>query len=131
MSSSPIDLLDEQTFLLIRLPKQTFEKAKNSETNSAKVGSVFIYDDGQAEFQDADSLKVYKLMRNEAVKNESTPTKTNKSSLNIHNNLVSSEESDLIKISLQKDEAIHLGKIKSSILFAVPKADEKDASTVF
>lgn len=137
MNSSPIDLPDEQTFLLIRLPKQTAERARNSNNTdhtSTKLGSVFIYADGRAEFQDAESLKMYELMRNQSSGLETTNTKIEKSTgsiVNIDTNVISSEESDLMRISLQKDEAIHLGKVKSSTLFAVPRVDETDASTVF
>lgn len=125
MNSLPIDLQDEQTFLLIRLPKATVERTQSG----GKAGSVFVYDDGRSEFQDAESLKLYSLFKNEIpkVKQQTSSQETQcRTATNIENNVVSSEESDLISISLDKDEALHLGTVKSSVLFAVPKVDEKD-----
>lgn len=119
MDSSQIDSEDDQTFLLIRLPKETVDKSQHG---SSKVGSVFIYDDGQMEFQDDKSLKFYTLMRNsqpKAVKNQRHG-----------DHLVANEESDLFKISLQNDDVVHLGKVRLSTLLAVPKVDEKGVSTV-
>lgn len=122
MDSSPLGLGNDQTFLLIRLPKETVERGRDG---SSKVGSVFVYEDGQMEFQDDESNKVYSIIKNlPAVKQETTQRKK-------PNHVVPNEESDLFKISLQKDEAIHLGKVKPSTLLAVPKVDEKDVSTVF
>lgn len=122
MDSSQIGSEDGQTFLLMRLPKETVERSRNG---SSKVGSVFIYEDGQMEFQDNESNKVYSIIKN------SPYTKIETSQKKKPNHVVANEESDLFKISLQKDEAIHLGKVKPSTLLAVPKVDEKDVSTVF
>lgn len=125
MSLSPIDLLDEQTFLLIRLPKETVNKARERRSGE-KVGQVYVYDDGRTEFQDSETLRLFNLLRNQSptikdhVVSQSSQCRT---STNAKSNIVSSEESDLIRISLQSDEAIHLGKVKSSVLFAVPKVD--------
>lgn len=131
MNSSPIDSLDEQTFLLIRLPRETVDKARQRESG-AKAGSVFVYDDGRTEFQDSETLKMYSLLRNQSpnVKEHTILQSSQcKTSTNARSNVKSIEESDLIRISLQNDEAIHLGKVKSSVLFAVPKVDDRGASS--
>lgn len=127
MFSSQIDSQDEQTYLLIRLPKETVERAKASGSTSSKAGSIYVYPDGRAEFQDENSLKVYALLRNEPIKEEKGPSRTSHCG---KDEIIANEESDLIKISLQKNDAIHLGKVKLSTLFAVPKVDERDASAV-
>lgn len=121
MDSSQVGSEDDQTFLLIRLPKETVER---SQDGSSKAGSVFVYEDGQMEFQDSESNKVYSLIRN-------FPAKILESSHKKKNHVVANVESDLFKISLQKDEATHLGKVKPSTWLAVPKVDERGASTVF
>lgn len=109
---------DDQTFLLIRFPKESVERAKNS--GNTLVGSVLVYEDGRVEFQDNKSQHAYSLMTN-------TPPKKAGSSRKIQ--IVANEESDLFRVSLQKDEAVHLGKVKSSTLLAVPKADETGVYT--
>lgn len=122
MDSSPIDSHDDQTFHLIRLPRETVELAKNG--GSKKVGTLYVYDDSRSEFIDDNSHKVYSLVRNTPIKGEGGTRKHS-------NNVAASEESDLFRISLQKKEAVHLGKVKLSTLLAVPKADEKDVSTAY
>lgn len=120
MDSSQTDSEDDQTFLLIRLPKET---VKRSQHGSSNVGSIFVYDDGQMEFQDDKSLKIYTLLRNsqpKVVKNHRQA-----------NHDIANEESDLFKISLQKSDAVHLGKVRLSTLLAVPKVDERGVSTAF
>lgn len=114
MDSSPIGSEDEQTFLLIRLPKETAERCQQG---SSKVGSVFVYDDGQMEFQDDKSLKIYDLMRN------SGPTQKLSTSFRQDTSQMctASEKSDLFKISLQKEEALHLGKVTTNSLFCIAK----------
>lgn len=120
MDSSPIDSENDQAFLLIRLPKETVERCRNG---GSKVGSVFVYEDGHMEFQDNESNKVYSAIENKPICEDKFFKKLNQ--------VLHVEESDLFKISLQKDEAIHLGKVKPSALLVVPKVDEKDVSTVF
>lgn len=120
MHSLQIDSQDEQTFLLIRLPRETIETSRQSSTTVAgntKVGSIQVFDDGQAEFHDTRSSKTYTLMRNSTrkAKKKDSP-------------VIANEESDLFKLSLQNCEADHLGKVKFSALLAVPKAGELDAS---
>lgn len=124
MDSSLIDSAEDQTFHLIRLPKDLVERSRKE--GNSNVGSVFVYHDGQVEFQDNKTHKVYTLMRN-------TPTKSESSGLKKGNKepVVANEGADLFKISLQKDEAVHIGKVKSSTLLAVPKVDGKDVSTAF
>lgn len=128
MASLPLDSLeDPQQLLLIRLPKDIVEASRSSATG--KVGSVYIYADGQAEIKDDRTNKVYELIRN-------VPTAGNaggvgSQSQTVDNHEIANEESDLFKISVQKDEAVHLGKVKFSTLLAVPRVDEIDASTVF
>lgn len=121
MDSSQIDSEDDQTFLLIRLPKETV--ASSQQEGSSRVGSVFVYDDGQMEFQDDKSHKMYTLMRNSQPKTITSQRQGN--------HLIANEESDLFKISLQKNDAVHLGKVRLSTLLAVPKVDEKGVSTAF
>lgn len=121
MDSSQIDLEDDQTFLLIRLPKKTV--ASSQHEGSSRVGSVFVYDDGQMEFQDDKSHEIYTLMRNSQPKTITSQRQGN--------HLIANEESDLFKISLQKNDAVHLGKVRLSPLLAVPKVDEKGVSTAF
>lgn len=120
MDSSPIDSENDQAFLLIRLPKETVDRCR---TGGSKVGSMFVYEDGQMEFQDNESNKVYSIIENKPIGRMDFEKRTSR--------LLQIEESDLLKVSLQKDEAIHLGKVKPSALLAVPKVDEKDVSTVF
>lgn len=122
MDSLQLDLQDDQTFHLIRLPRATVERANNASTNSLKVGSVFVAEDNTLEFIDDESRKLYKLIRNKPVKSENVRRA---------NNVAACEESDLFKISVQKEEAVHLGKVTPSTLLAVPKVDEKDVSIVF
>jgi len=122
MDSSLIDSGDEQTFHLIRLPKETVERCKDGD--SSKVGSIFVYENGDIEFQDDKSLKVYTIMRN-------TPKMASSNQKRVNNHLVANEESDLFKISLQKNEALHLGKVKLSTFLAVPKDGAIDAATAF
>lgn len=126
MDSSPIGSQDRQTFNLIRLPKETVDRGRAGGPGKVKVGSVYVYPDGRAEFQDSDTLKVYNLIRNEPIKMERGTSRYT----NTDDKMVASGESDLIRISLQRSHAVHLGKIKLSTLFAVPKGDERDVSIV-
>lgn len=127
MHSLPIGSEEEEAFLLIRLPKETVDQRRQAgEASTTKVGSIFVYSDSQAEFQDVNSQKIYTLLRNSPTKSGTHSGGSQKRSCHV----VSNEESDLFKISLQKDEALHLGKVKLSTLLAVPKVDEKDVSTV-
>lgn len=121
MDLSRIGLEDDQTFLLIRLPKETVEEHKKSGVSN--VGSVVIHKDGQTIFQDGKSHKLYTLMTNSPIKGEGD-RKSGK-------HILANEESDLFKISLHKEEAVHLGKVKTSTCFAVPMVDDRDVSTVF
>lgn len=123
MDSSPIGSAEDKTFLLIRLPKETVQRCREG---NSKVGTVFVYDDQRVEFQDDKSFKLYTLMRNSQANG-----KTNTSSHRKDNQIPAVEESDLLEVSLQKDEAVHLGKVKLSTLLAVPKVDEKDVLAVF
>lgn len=121
---------DERTFLLIRFPKETVQRSQTVVGGSLKVGSLSVLRDDSLEFQDDQSKKIYSLMRNtplakvKEINNKKVKTQT-------VTDTVANEESDLFKISLQKDEAVHLGKVKLSTLLAVPKVDEKDVATVF
>lgn len=147
MDSSQLDSQsDHQTFHLIRLPKETVDRAKNG---SCLVGTLLVHDDGSMEFEDNLSRKSYQLLRNTpigATRNQldTPPSSQLKSTsggdgqsmgrvshINAINSihLASSNESDLLKISLQKDEAIHLGKVKTSTFLAVPKAGVTSVST--
>lgn len=112
--------VDEQTFLLIRFPKESVERSKSS--GDPHVGMLLVHEDGRVEFQDNKSQNVYTMITH-------TPPKKIGSSQKKENHTIESEESDLFRVSLQKDEAVHLGKIKSSALLAVPKADETDVYT--
>lgn len=134
MDSLLTDLAEDRTFLLIRLPKETVERCEKG--TGGCVGSVYVYDGGYSEFQDNHSAKVYSLL------NHSVSRQTNNNSSSSQNQSwtkrdatisqpVADDESDLFKISLQTDEAVHLGKVKPSTLLAVPKVDEKDVSAVF
>lgn len=111
---------DDQTFLLIRFPKESVERSKTG--SGPLVGSILVYEDGRIEFQDNKSHNVYSLMSN-------SPPKKGGASQRRDCHVVVNEESDLFRVSLQKDEAIHLGKVKSSTLLAVPKADETSVYT--
>lgn len=117
---------DDQTFLLIRLPKETVARHLKGESH---VGTVHLSEAGYAEFQDNQSQRVYTLMRNSVPKQLNGGSQRSK--LNNNSQPVADDESDLFKISLQKDEAVHLGKVKLSTLLAVPKGDETDVSAVF
>lgn len=135
MDTLPIDLPDDQqTFHLIRLPRETVERASSG---SCKVGTLYVGSDGFIEFQDNQSRKVYSLVRNDPVRNvassqsggqQSSQKRTVYTAANNNANLASSNESDLLNLSIQKDEAIHLGKVKTSTFLAVPKADETNVS---
>lgn len=132
MDSSLTDSEDDQTFLLIRLPKETVERSRNRAADSStKVGSVFVFEDGSAEFQDDSSLKTYTLMRNspKQPKPKNEGDRSNISQKKVPS-IISNEESDLFKISLQNDEAVHLGKVRLATLLSVSKVDETDVSTV-
>lgn len=107
----------DEVYHLIRLPKEMVERAKRGET---KLGSVHVYENNCVEIQDNVSKKVYSLVRN-VPKRDGDGSGSNQRQ-NVH--VAPSEESDLFKISLQKGHAIQLGKIKSSALLAVPKADD-------
>lgn len=132
MDSLLTGLDDDQTFLLIRFPKETVDRSKSIvEGGSTKVGSLFVYNDGHAEFQDEASYKVYSLTRNSVPQTIKPESGSRPGSQKSEQGGSSIEESDLFKISLQKDEAVHLGKVKLSTLLAVPKVDEKDVSAVF
>lgn len=126
MDSSPIGSPDDQTYHLIRLPKESVERAKNGGTNSVKVGTVNVYRGGRAEFVDDESLKEYSLMRNIPIKGEPVSGGHKRA-----NCVSASEESDLFRISLQKKEAVHLGKVMPLTLLAVPRVDETNVSTAF
>lgn len=151
MNSLPTDSLNEQAFILIRLPRETIEqhreRAKDPNNRDTKVGSVYVYDDGHAEFQDNSSLKLYSLIRNTTnlvnVKQQqqqaSQSQQQSQGSVKKGEYLqqdssydtVANEQSDLFKISLQKSEAIQLGKVKFSTLLSVPKVDGIGVSTLF
>lgn len=92
MDSSPIDSQEGQTFLLIRLPKESVERANNGRV---KVGSLYMYPDGRTEFQDNHTSKIYTL-------------------------ITRPDESDLLQISPQRSLALHLGKIDRSTLCLAP-----------
>lgn len=126
MDSSPIGSRDEQTYHLIRFPKESIERAKNAGGSSKKIGTVYVYAGGRAEFIDDESSKVYSLMRNIPIKSETTGGGHKRA-----NCISASEESDLFRISLQKKDAVHLGKVKTSTLLAVPRVDETSVSIVF
>lgn len=131
MDLLPQDSLDDpQQLLLIRLPKEIVEASRSSATG--KVGSLYIYDNGLAEIEDEATSKVYTLMRNSPNKRKNNELNASGNSLDqkhSDNHEVANEESDLFKISIRKDEAVHLGKIKFSTLLAVPKVDGKDVLT--
>lgn len=137
MDSLQTDSADDQTFLLIRLPKETVARSQSG--CGTHVGSVYVFDGGYTEFQDDQSKNIYSLLSNSVSK-----LSNNNGSVNAgghhqmgskrettNSQLVADDESDLFKISLQKDEAIHLGKVKLSTLLAVPRVDEKDVSAAF
>lgn len=127
MDLSPIDSHDEQTFHLIRLPKEAAIQQAAAKNGPVKVGTIFVHDNNRVEFVDDKTNKVYSLMRNTPVKGEIGGSSHSHKRVNY---VAPSEESDLLKLSLQKEEAIHLGKVKFSTLLAVPKDDETDVSTV-
>lgn len=136
MDSSQIDSPDDQqTFHLIRLPRETVERARNG---SCKVGTLFVHDDGSADFQDNHSREIYTLLRNCPIGSDSSRANSNSGGSSqkrssytaaFIDRMASSNETDLLKISLQKDEALHLGKVKTSTLLAAPKGDETNVST--
>lgn len=114
MDSSRIDSGDERTFLLIRLPRETVNATKEL-TGLNKVGTVSVDTSNCTVFRDDYSGKVYNLVRNEPTAHKTSTTNKKESSI------VANEESDLFRISLHRDEAIHIGKVKSSTLLSVPK----------
>jgi len=140
MDSLPIDSQEEQqTFHLIRLPKETVERAKG---RSCKVGTLFVdHDRNTVEFRDYHSCTMYSLLQNNPIGNQHAQRTTQLNSQDESNKkpststlsnsalVANSNETDLLKISLQRDEAVHFGKVKTSTFLAVPKVDETSAST--
>lgn len=126
MDSSLIDSADDQTFHLIRFPKEILNNC--DKTATTKAGSVFVYHDGRIEYQDDKSHKIYSLLNNSQHLDPSLPSPKKEIR---RQQLVPNEESDLFRISLQTgNEAVHLGKVKPSTWLVVPKVDETGASTV-
>lgn len=99
-----IDLQNDQTFHLIRLPKETIERLKEAgpSGNQTSVGTLIINKEGPPVFQDKESKKTYDL-----ISNNSSKVKVNKH--------------DLIEVKPDKRQATHLGKIMPSTLITVPK----------
>lgn len=127
MDSLPIGSEDEQTFHLIRLPKETVERARRG---GSKAGTVYVLDNNNVEFHDTNTNKVYKVIRNDPTCVETRPGEASSQKQARANKMVACEESDLFKISIQKEEAVHLGKVKLSTLLAVPKDGARDVSVV-
>ena len=126
MDSSPIDSPDEQTFHLIRLPKSIVEQAASGNT---RVGTVTVDSNGLVELKDDNSGKLYTLIRNVPLDKDSNEG-SQATKIKIHD-VSTGEKSDLFKISLQKEETMHIGKVKPLTLLAVPKDDGTDVSTVY
>lgn len=85
----------DQDYLLIRLPEDMV-KAQTQD----KIGSLLVYDNGDMKIVDANTGKEY------------------------ISQVSSCEQSDLLKMSLAEQKAIHLGKISTATFVAVPKVDD-------
>lgn len=99
-----IDLHNDQTFHLIRLPKETIERLREAGTNvnHSPVGTLIINKEGPPVFQDKESKKTYDLISNNSLK-------------------VKVDKNDLIEVKPDKRQATHLGKIMPCTLITVPK----------
>jgi hypothetical protein len=104
MDSSQIDLQNDQTFHLIRLPKETIERLKEAgpSANRAPVGTLIINKEGPPIFQDSVSKRTSDLISNNNLK-------------------VKVDKYDLIELRPDKREATHLGKVMPSTLITVPR----------
>jgi hypothetical protein len=108
MDPSPIDLQNENTFHLIRLPKETVQRLQeaSSSATSEPVGTLIITKEGPPVFQDKETKKTFDLISN------NLNVKVQKNDLN-----------DLIEVKLDKKEATHLGKVMPSTIISVPRGD--------
>ena len=104
MASLLNDLPDdrqETTFHLIRLPKETCERGSGHVANLTVDPT-----DGSLVLQDNSSNKIYSVISNYS------KTKTLDEPEDGH---------DLVKVSLNREELVHLGKVDVSTLICVPK----------